>query len=163
MRYALRPGEYEVVFEESSDPAMRWLLLPASVERPRQLAAERMKRCRRVEPGNEWSGDDACYELALNPQGTTHRLNVGRGGDYVLFTQHLPREFDMTLKRNGEVVAPSRKFITGRGEYLGRSVEWVELNAIQPPLDDIVKGMLTLLGVVALGFLIGYVGPRWIG
>lgn len=163
MQYHLEPGDYTVTFQTSGDPSMKWLLLPASRSRPRETAVDRMRDCQSVEPETIVSASGTCYNLTLNPEGTTHRFTLESGGDYHLFTQHLPREFDLTIKRNGDTVSPKRKFVTGKGEYLGRSVKWVEVNAIQPPLDDIVKSMLTLLGVVAFGFLVGYRGPRWVG
>ncbi len=69
----------------------------------------------------------------------------------------------MTVKHNGTMVEPVRKFITGKGEYLGRDVKKIKVNAIQPPVDAIFKSMITLLAVVALGFYVGYRGSNWIG
>jgi hypothetical protein len=163
VRYQLEPGDYSLIFEQSGDPAMKWLLLPEGTDHPRETAHQRMNDCKSVRPTRHIEANARCYNLQLNDTGTMYQISVAEAGDYVMFTQHLPREFDLTLQRNGTVIAPQQKFIKGKGEYLGRNVELIEINAVQPPFDDIFKSMVTLLGVVAIGFLIGYRGPEWLG
>ncbi len=68
----------------------------------------------------------------------------------------------MKLTKNDQVVEPNRRFVPGKGEYLGQTVKWVEVQAIQPPFDSIFKAMVTLLFVVLLGFYVGWKGPEWI-
>jgi G3E family GTPase len=47
------------------------------------------------------------YRLPVDPeQGAAATLTVGLPGRYVLFTQHLPEEFDMTLERDGVTQRP---------------------------------------------------------
>jgi hypothetical protein len=161
MLYHLEKGVYTVTFEESSDPAMKWFMIPQGTDHPREAAVEAMESCRSINPGTEFQGSDRCYNLTLNEKKTSYELRLETGGKYHLFTQHLPREFDMTVKANGEVLSPERKYVKGKGEFLGRSVNWIELNAVQPPFDDIFKSMVTLLGVIAMGFFVGYKSPGW--
>lgn len=164
MAYQLHEEQYTVEFHESGDPAMKWLLIPSGSEHLREMARHRMEECETVEAGATIPDNSDCYNLTLNPDGTTFTLDVNNGGRYRLFTQHLPREFDMTIKDgDGELVQPDRKFITGKGEYLGRTVKWVNVNGAQPPVDDIVKSMVTLLFVTGLGVFAGFKGPEWIG
>lgn len=141
---------------------MTWLLLPGNTDELRKTALHTMDQCTTVKAGGTIPGDDSCYKLSLNSSGTTFTLKIEQDGHYRLFTQHLPREFDMTLESDdGNVAQPERKFITGKGEFLGRTVKWVELNAIQPPFDDIFKSMITLLAILGLGVFVGFKAPGW--
>jgi G3E family GTPase len=48
---------------------------------------------------------ERCYRLPVDAeQGERYRVNIPRAGRYVLFTQHLPQEFNMRLARQGESV-----------------------------------------------------------
>lgn len=159
----LPPGEYRVHFEESGDSAMKWLVVPDDAGNPSAIAHERMADCEDVDPGSTVSADGRCYNLTLNEDGTTYELAVENGGDYRVFTQHLPREFNLTVERDGTVIDPLRKFIAGKGEYLGRSVERVDVRPVQPPFDDIFKVIVTFLAVIGLGYYAGSRGSVWIG
>jgi hypothetical protein len=160
----LDAGQYTVRFQDSGNPAMKWLLLPATTRDIRETARHAMEQCQSVDAGKSVSGDNRCYNLTLQPDGTTFTLNVDNPGTYRLFTQHLPREFDMVLENSeGEPVEPDRQFVTGKGEYLGKVVKQVAVTPVQPPFDDIIKSLLTLLAVTGLGVLAGYKLPRWMG
>jgi hypothetical protein len=161
--YHLPSGEYDLTFEESADPTMKSVLVSNNRENPRKIARRTIENCESVDPGETVTGDETCYNLTLNQEGITHKLSVRDGGDYRLYTEHLPREFNMTLTRDGNLIDPLRTFVPGKGEYLGQHVDRVRVRAVQPPFDDIFKVMVTLLAVVGLGFLIGWKGPRWLG
>ncbi len=164
LAFQLESGEYTVRFHESGDPAMKWLLLPSTANNRHQTARHGMESCQSVDPETTIPGNEACHDLTLNPDGTTFTLRVPDGGSYRLFTEHLPREFDMTIEDgNGSVVEPDRKFVTGKGEQIGQLVKSVDLKPIQPPFDSIFKSMVTLLFVTGLGVFVGYKGPRWLG
>jgi hypothetical protein len=160
--FHLEPGQYQVKFQESGDPAMKWLLLSDEFQNP-EIARRRFKKCASIGAGTTLPDDGKCHDLKLNPEGTRYQFEVSQAGRYRLYTEHLPREFDMTITHDGTVLKPERKFITGKGEYIGRSVNWVEVDAVQPPFDSIFKAMSTLLLAVGLGFFVGYKGPEWMG
>ncbi|MFB6344267.1 MAG: hypothetical protein ABEK50_00635 [bacterium] len=151
----LPAGSYTIKFGESGDPAMRWLLLPRSTEHLEEHAVRAMENtCRSVSPGTSISPDEACYNLTLNDDGTTHKLTVKNGGTFRLFTQHLPAEFNMRIKNaNGKTVTVDREFYPGKGELVLTDIRKIDVQPVQPPVDDIVKVMLTLIGVAGLGFL----------
>lgn len=164
-RYVLGTGEHALRFHDSGDPSMKWVLLPASQpgsdERARGLFET---DCPAVDPGATISSGTDCVRLALNPDGTAYTLNVEEPGPYRLYTEHVPAEFDMTLLRpDGEAVGAQRRIRPGKGEHLVRVIRRVDVRAVPPPLDDIVKSMLTLMGTVLAGFLAGYYLPRWTG
>lgn len=163
MLHHLPQGEYQVHFEESGDSAMKWLVVPDDAGDPSAIAREGMADCEDVDPGSTVRADGRCYNLTLNEDGTTYELAVENGGDYRVFTQHLPREFNLTVERDGDVIDPLRKFIPGKGEYLGRSVERIEVRPVQPPFDDIFKVIVTFLAVIGLGYYAGSRGSAWIG
>ncbi len=158
----LEEGSHRIQFQQSGDPSMNWLLLPAGTDHVEETARSRMESCESVDAGSTVPSEPQCFNLALNPDGTSFTFDVEEPGRYRLFTQHLPREFNLTIEDpDGSVVQPERQFITGMGEYLGRHVTTVPVQPIQPPLDSIVKSMLTLLAVVGLGTLVGYKGAGW--
>lgn len=163
LKYHLPSGEYDVKFHESGDPTMKWLMVPESEQPSEQSNRHEFQDCESLEAGSTIPGDGKCYNLELNSDGTSFSFEIPDEGHYELFTQHLPREFDMTVQQNGSVIEPDARFVTGKGQYLGRSVKWIELNAVQPPVDSIVKSLLTLLLAVGLGFFVGYKSPGWLG
>lgn len=162
-RYLLEPGQYTVDFAESDDSSMKWVLLSGEKSRPAEMARRRWDSCESIKPETELGADGSCYDLTLKPDGTSYRLTVKKSGEYHLYTEHLPREFDLAIARNGEGLKPLRKFVTGKGEYLGQRVDWIRVQAVQPPFDSIFKAMVTLLIVVGVGFWFGSRGSGWIG
>lgn len=151
----LSPGTYTIHFAESGDPSMKWLLVPAGTEHREERAMKTMKgSCKSVAPGTAILADDGCYNLMLNEEGTKHKLTVEDGGTYRLFTQHVPSEFDMTIESSeGETVTIDREFYPGKGELILTDVRKIEVQPVHPPVDDIVKVLLTLIGVAGLGFV----------
>lgn len=164
-RYPLVAGKHTLRFHESGDPSMKWVLLPGSRPDPDERARALFDGdCPSVNPGAELSSGTDCVRLTLNPEGTDYTLHVEESGSYRLYTEHVPAEFNMTLRGpDGETVRPDRRIVPGKGEHVARLVERVGLRPVPPPLDDIVKSMLTLMGVVLAGFLGGYYLPRWTG
>lgn len=163
--YTLREGEHTVRFRASSDPSMKWVLVKAAGDHPDERARQWFgTECPSVQAGGRIDTRSPCVVLALNPDGTRYDLDVDASGRYRLYTQHVPDEFDMTLRDpDGDTVTARRRVRPGKGEYLGRLVRRVGVRPVSPPIDDIVKSMLTLMGVVLAGFLGGYYLPRWLG
>lgn len=159
----LSSGHYELSFEESGDQAMKLVLISDDRENPDRIARTNMEDCVSVEPGATVPGDGNCYDLTLNEEGTAYELSLEKGGHYRMYTEHLPREFNMSLNKEGNRIDPLRTFVPNKGEYLGQHVERVQVQAVQPPFDDIFKSMVTLLALVGLGFMFGWKGPRWLG
>lgn len=151
----LTPGTYTIDFGQSGDPAMKWVLLPVGADHREEQAAKSMQGpCESVSPGTVIAADQTCYDFVLNETGTTHKLRVENGGTFRLFTQHLPSEFNMTVESaGGKPVPVDREFYPGKGELILTDVRRVDVQPVQPPVDDIVKIMLTLIGVTGLGFV----------
>jgi len=161
--YSLSPGSYEIRFEESGDPAMKW-----QFARGQTIAEESrhnlFSSCNSIDPGSSFPANTNCYNLQLNSDGTDFTLNVTEGGVYTLFTEHLPREFNMKILDSQENPAEIlEKRIPGKGEYLGQSVRRITVVPISPPVDSIVKSLVTLLVVAGLGTWIGFRLPGWLG
>lgn len=154
----LPAGTYTIKFGESGDPAMKWLLLPVGRDHREEYAAKTLtSSCESLSSGTSIAADDVCYNLKLNDDGSTHKLTVEDGGTFRLFTQHLPAEFNMTIENGaGKTMTVDREFYPGKGELILTDVRKVDVQPVQPPVDDIVKIMLTLLGVIGLGFLAGW-------
>jgi G3E family GTPase len=56
-------------------------------------------------PGN------VLYRLPVDEtSGAKVMLNIQQAGRYALFTQHLPEEFDLELRSNGELIKPAESF-----------------------------------------------------
>jgi G3E family GTPase len=115
--YSLRAGAYELTLQDGPDPSIGIVLTPAAAGEFSDIrsAAEPILRLF-AEPAVETrSGDilrpDSRHcELAATERGTKRwQVLVAEPGDYLLFTQHRPEEFDLELRDDaGERVAASR-------------------------------------------------------
>ena len=114
--FELEAGRYELVFEPGPDPLMGLVVLPldgadddsrAGVRKQavQLFGEEAIRRPRRSElnPGPRFN------KLLFDDDGAVFHLLISRPGRYVLFTQHLPAEFRMTLRSGDRVLAAIRE------------------------------------------------------
>jgi len=122
--FALSEGVYELSLEEGPDPEMDVVVLPleAEVRAHDKDAAERALRvwshaASVVHPGGAlWASDESPHTLALQTAGRKHfLLRIPKAGHFGLYTQHLPSEFTLRVRRDGADVeaSSSREFAAG--------------------------------------------------
>jgi len=113
--YDLEPGDYLLAFKPGPDPTIDLVLGGPGLQEKALFDA--WKR----ESIVLYSSDalDLQSDSAINPgeilyrlpvdweKGAETRLHIEHPGRYVLFTQHLPEEFEMALSRDGIAVAPA--------------------------------------------------------
>ncbi|WP_396611297.1 CbtA family protein [Haloferax sp. S1W] len=116
--YHLEPGTYTYTFQEGPDPAMHLAVLRSdhagqeSIHQTEGTAAalyESHDSAVAVENGGSLgAAQDTLYDLRFAESGaTTFTLEVEEEGHYVLFTEHVPSEFDAALtSESGAVVEP---------------------------------------------------------
>lgn len=115
--YTLEAGTYSLVFRESShDPSIMVAFLDGTdyLEAGDDLVAHHtaLHLMEAVPPLTAPDMrlevvDRACYNLTLEPQGTTYELYVPASGEYILFTEHFAWEFDMQITGpDGTTVEP---------------------------------------------------------
>ncbi len=171
--FELSEGGYDLVLHDGPDPTIDVVMFPLA---PGQLAHDRAQadRALRVwaheaaglEPGRELSpSETAPSRLALDAPGAkTFRLRVPTSGSFGVYTQHLPAEFDLSLRQDGKVVTPraSEEFAAGHshdeevssvGIHLEGAIDGERLNSWLSTLlrekgTDIfrMKGILNIKG-----------------
>jgi G3E family GTPase len=144
--YALGAGAYELTLREGPDPSMGLALTPASAVEVDNIrgAAERILRIFaespvEARPGDVLRPDSRNRELAVAVKGTKRfPVLVPESGNYLLFTQHRPEEFDLRLcdARGDRVEAAStHEFVAGHThEDAVRSVSLEVEAALDPDL-----------------------------
>jgi len=105
--YELEAGTYSLIFGKSShDPSIMVTFLDKSgyLEEGDDLVAHHAAlhlmeaEPPLVAPGTRLKvADQACYNLTLEPEGTTYELHVPESGTYIVFTEHFAWEFDMQI------------------------------------------------------------------
>ena len=112
--YRLEAGEYRLGCRPGPDPTMQilWQRLSGDGDfgAVEDVAALRFSGRPAVAPqGSALDPLNGHHELEIDPAGaSTWTLRIGAGGDHVLFTEHLPEEFDTVLTRDGRPV-PARE------------------------------------------------------
>ena len=110
--FDLEEGAYEIELQEGPDPTMKLLAAYLGSEEVahEKLAAERALRCWSVDkdtpspPGSELPvGSGGGFVLSLDDKESNRfTLRVPRAGRLGLYTEHLPAEFRMQIRRGGE-------------------------------------------------------------
>ena len=99
--YTLEEGTYTFEFQESHDPscAVAFLLNEGSMNEILHHAHHVMEAdMESVEPmGSFTARVDFAYDLVLDPEGTTFSFEVQEPGEYVVFLEHFPHEFDLKI------------------------------------------------------------------
>lgn len=108
------PGTYEMVFQESGDPAMdiAFVILDGSINDVEHHAHHILEADMvLVGAGDSFSAlPDYGYTLGLNPDHTTFTFHIEEGGRYSLFTEHKPEEFDLAFfNEAGELLVPENQ------------------------------------------------------
>jgi G3E family GTPase len=111
--YPLSPGEHKLVLQAGPDPSMKAVLLPVeaaslgaleAVQDPTVLAFSAEENG--LETGGTLAPDGRLYRLDLGPREEWFRVKIGRPGNYVLFTEHRPEEFEAELRGPDGPLAP---------------------------------------------------------
>ncbi len=111
--YALKAGSYTLQLEPGPDPAMTIVLLPAPkgtwLENLEPVLMEAVlgfsAPAESREPGDSIAIGQPT-ELSLDGTDLTYKIEIPTDGDYALFTEHHPEEFQAKLLRGSEVQAP---------------------------------------------------------
>lgn len=122
--FVLQEGVYDLSLADGPDATMDLVVLPLSeAEHAHDRgASDRALRvwaheATRISPNGELTVSDSTPStLALAGTGTKRlRLRVPSSGRLGIYTQHLPSEFDLSLSRGGNVIAPlaSEEFAAG--------------------------------------------------
>jgi G3E family GTPase len=113
--FDLPAGTHELALSPGPDPSMDVVLRPLG---PDALAHERVEadralrawaeHARSIAPGDALAPDARTpWTLTLTEEGTARfALGVSEAGRFGMYTQHLPSEFDLTLRVQGELAAP---------------------------------------------------------
>ncbi|MFN0069784.1 MAG: CobW family GTP-binding protein, partial [Limisphaerales bacterium] len=134
--YLLEPGDHTFTFHPGPDPEMGLVLRPqagdddaARAASQRQAVRHFSHEARRVAPGDAVEPGGHFSLLHFHPAGATaFPLRIAAAGRYALFTQHGPEEFQMTLTRGGQAVAPARSQAHAAGHTHDSTVSSVGLS-----------------------------------
>jgi G3E family GTPase len=111
--YPLAAGRYEWVMRDGEDPSMDAVLLPveeASLS-ALEVAQERAVLAfsdfpREVRPGDDVETGGALNRLKLDRGEERFGVEIEASGDYALFTEHRPEEFDAEMRGPNGALAP---------------------------------------------------------
>jgi len=134
--FKLEAGEYAIRCQEGPDPSMNVAVLPlccdakADVDKAKQkgvlLFSDTPVACK---TGSMLSPAETLYALELSEAEHVFTLNIPTSGYYLLLTQHLPEEFDMTLEQDGTVMQAIKSEEYAAPHEHDDSVSSVGLNA----------------------------------
>ena len=103
--YSFEMGTYTLTFEESGDPScdIAFLLNEGHMDDIAHLAHHIMEEyMEQVQPGESFTVvPDYGYTLVLNPDQTSFTFEITEAGDYVVFLEHFPHEFDLKVLDSG--------------------------------------------------------------
>jgi G3E family GTPase len=112
--YTLEPGVYDLVFQPGPDPVMGFVILPVHDIRDETLSVARKQAVflfsstdKAVRADGEIKPAEVFYKLVLNDDTTTFRIPIRQAGSFVVFTQHLPAEFELKLKAGCNTLQPT--------------------------------------------------------
>ncbi len=107
--YPLEAGTYTLDFQQSGDPScnIAFIINEGDMDDLAHHAHHVMEAdMETVEAGGHFTAwPDYAYKLTLNPDQTLITFDLEEAGDYVIFLEHFPHEFDL-------------KFIDGSGREL---------------------------------------------
>lgn len=99
--YSFNEGTYIMHFRESGDPsvAVAFLFNEGDRDGSDHLAYHIMEvELEEVVAGGEFEAySEFGYNLLLNPDGTEITFTISEAGDYLLYMEHLPEEFDLVI------------------------------------------------------------------
>ncbi len=99
--FYFEPGSYTFEFGESDDPscAVAFMIVDADMDDIAHMAIYVMEaHMDTVAPGGSFKAEpEYGYILDLNPDGTTFTFEIEEEGEYALFTEHFPHEFDLRV------------------------------------------------------------------
>ncbi len=144
--YQLDAGRYQLKCAEGPDPSMNIVMLPiccdadADVMKAKKQAmllfssdeeisvlpgssGEPVSLCNQIVPSN------SLYSLALNQSQNDFEIDIAEPGYYMLFTQHLPEEFNMTLEQPAVAFLPLKSEEYAAPHEHDETVSSVGLNA----------------------------------
>ncbi len=111
--YSLPPGEFTLVLQKGPDPSMNAVLAPVEAASPGALEAVRdpaMLAFSDEENGLGTGGtlipDGRLYRLDLEPREEWFKVKIEHPGNYALFTEHRPEEFEAELRGPDGVLSP---------------------------------------------------------
>ncbi len=109
--YTFTEGTYTMEFMESHDPscAVAFVMKEGNVEEIHYHAHHIMEaHMDKVEPLGTFSAyPDYGYILELSPEGTSFDFEIQEPGDYIVFFEHFPHEFDLRIMDNdGNEIEP---------------------------------------------------------
>lgn len=111
--YSLSSGEHKLVLQAGPDPSMKAVLLPVEeaslgalsvVEDSTVLAFSSKENG--LETGGVLAPDGRLYRLDLRPTEEWFEINIEQPGNYALFTEHRPEEFEAELRGPDGPLAP---------------------------------------------------------
>lgn len=152
--YELSEGVYELTLDEGPDPSMDVVFFPLAED---QLAHERAAADRALriwaheaivlEPGEELTPSESSpTTLELSTAGTKRfRLRVPASGRFGLYTQHLPAEFAVALRRDGANVEPVASQELAAGHTHDEEVTSVGIHLERPVDGDKLNQWLSVL------------------
>jgi len=105
-------GLYNLKFEESGDPSIEIIFISSEGNlEDSEIFAHHVWEAEKelVEAGESFTAlYDYGYKLMLDPEGTSFTFEVIEAGDYLVFTEHLPEEFQMQITNlDGEMLTPN--------------------------------------------------------
>lgn len=113
--YRLEPGEYRLCLQDGPDPEVLMVMLPApepdaaAIEAlQEQVALTYSATARPVSPGSRIAPGPDLLELLLVEEGEKpFPISITEGGNYAIFTQHHPDEFQLRLEGPAGPVTPT--------------------------------------------------------
>ncbi len=110
--FAFAVGTYTMVFEESGDPSIELVFMSDAGDRDHSdhiayhILEEEIKT---VNPGDSFEAEvNHAYMLILNPDQTEFTFTVAEAGDYLIYMEHFPREFNLRFfDGSGEEIVPT--------------------------------------------------------
>jgi len=113
--FALERGDYQLALDAGPDPAIDVLALPIAPRNDEAFEAAKKEAIITfasdgvvLESGATLRPDRKLATLLLGADGATYTLRIEATGDYALFTQHGPEEFNLRILRDGVAAEPVR-------------------------------------------------------
>jgi G3E family GTPase len=152
--FFLQPGEHELRFAAGPDPEIGFLAMPLAPSNDEGFDAAKKEAIvlfaddgEALESGASFTPAQHFRRLQIDEEnGATFTRKVEHAGDYAVFTQHGPEEFDMQLLQGIEPVEPKRAQAFAHSHTHDSSVTSVGITE-ERPLDSkkLNQWMSTLL------------------
>lgn len=121
--YSLAAGSYTLEFQESGDPScdIAFIMNDGDMDDLAHHAHHVMEAEMETVPagGHFTAQADYAYTLTLNPDQTTITFDLEEAGDYVIFLEHFPHEFNLKLldENGNELTATNPQEYEDDGHY----------------------------------------------